>query len=413
MSLLAGSRIRNLLAMGILALAAVVGVPGNFEIIAAQSVPSPQISTIERIARPGWWPTKGTSPRSEYVGPAVCASCHASIAATQKQHNMARTLTRSSESEALHNAVGSSFRLGSFQYGISQNPEGGITATVSDATRSISDTLVWSFGSGAVGQTLLFERNGSFYETRFSLFPSAKTIDTTPNQRQWVARTLEQAAGRRLGEPETKRCFGCHSTAAVTEGRLDTDHLMVGVTCEGCHGPGAIHSAMMKSGMDQGTMLITNPVQMPPADRVDFCGACHGTSWDIVLSGTTGIENVRFPAYRLEKSRCWGKGDARMVCTACHNPYQPLVRDSASYDGKCQSCHVNTGEKATAEHPGAACKVGTKNCAGCHMAKYELPEMHTKYTDHYIRVVTDTSKFPDGPPLVGSPDDASKKSQMR
>jgi hypothetical protein len=413
MSLLAGFRIRSLHKTGILSLAAAVGVPGNLGIIAAQSVPSPQISTIERIARPGWWPTKGTATRSEYVGPAACANCHASIAATQKQHNMARSLTRSSESQTLHNAVGSSFRLGSFQYGISQNPEGGITATVSDATRSISDTLVWAFGSGAVGQTLLFERNGSFYESRFSLFPNAKIIDTTPNQRQWVARTLEQAAGRRLGEPEIKRCFGCHSTAAVTEGRLDTDHLIGGVTCEGCHGPGAIHSAMMKSGMDQGTMLIANPVQMSAADRVDFCGACHGTSWDIVLSGTTGIENIRFPAYRLEKSRCWTKSDARIVCTACHNPHQTLVRGSASYDRNCQSCHVNAGEKATTEHPGAACKVGTKNCAGCHMAKYELRAMHTKYTDHYIRVVTDTSKFPDGPPVVGSQDGASKQSHMR
>jgi len=66
---------------------------------------------------------------------------------------------------------------------------------------------VWAFGSGKVGQSLLFERDRALYETRFSIFPKIKTMDTTPNQRKWAARTLEQAAGRRLGEPEAQALF--------------------------------------------------------------------------------------------------------------------------------------------------------------------------------------------------------------
>lgn len=374
-----------------------------------QTPPFQQISKEERLRRPGWWPTKGTAARDEYVGPTVCARCHSSIVMTQAKHNMARTLRHASESDVLHAAIGSSFHLGSFQYEITQGPDGTLFSTVSDATHSISDRLVWVFGSGEVGQSLFFERDGALYETRFSFFPNAKTIDTTPNQRQWVARTLEQAAGRRLGEPEARRCFGCHGTAAVTNGRFAADQSIPGVTCEGCHGPGALHVAMMKSGMEQGRMEIVNPAHMAPSDSVDFCGACHGTSWDIVLSGSTGLENVRFPAYRLQKSRCWGQGDSRLVCAACHDPHQPSARDAGAYDAKCLTCHVSAGGKVTTEHPGSACRVGTKDCAGCHMPKYELREMHSKYTDHYIRIVSDPSAFPDGLPEVRRPASRSTK----
>jgi hypothetical protein len=313
---------------------------------------------------------------------------------------MARTLTRASDSDFLRAAVGSNFRLDSFQYQITQNSDGAISAAVTDGMHSSSHELAWAFGSGAVGQSLLFQRDGAFYETRFSIFPKAKAVDTTPNQRQWVARTLDQAAGRRVGEAELRRCFGCHSTAAITQGRLAPERLIPSVTCEACHGPGGIHVAMAKSGMEAGTMAIFNPAQLTPADSVDFCGACHGTSWDIVLGGAKGVENVRFPAYRLEKSRCWGTGEKRLVCTACHDPHVPLVRDSAGYDLNCLACHVKSGEKPTAEHPGQACKTATKNCVSCHMPKFELREMHSSYTDHYIRIVRDASVFPDGPPEV-------------
>jgi hypothetical protein len=368
----------------------------NLSISADQPPSSQQLSTEEHLRRPGWWPTRGTANRDDYVGPAVCARCHSALVASQSKHNMARTLTRAADSEVLHAAIGSIFQLHSFQYKITEDTDGTVSASVSNGAQSATDILVWAFGSGAVGQSLLFQRRGAYYETRFSFFPPAKTIDTTPNQRHWVAKNLEQAAGRRLGDAEARRCFACHSTAAVTSDRLTPERLIPGVTCEGCHGPGAMHVAIMKSGIEQGPMEILNPAKMSASDSVDFCGACHGTSWDIVLSGSTGLENVRFPAYRLQKSRCWGSGDVRITCTACHDPHQPLVRDAVAYDSKCEACHTIPGQKSAAGHSAPGCKVATSNCAGCHMAKYELREMHAKFTDHYIRIVRDPSNFPDG-----------------
>jgi hypothetical protein len=146
-----------------------------------------------------------------------------------------------------------------------------------------------------------------------------------------------------------------------------------------------------------GAGLDLRSCKLNPVDAVDFCGACHGTCWDVNLGGLTGLANVRAQPYRLEKSRCWKKrGDARLTCVACHDPHRELVRDSASYDRNCLSCHLSTNSNSpTPEHPGPPCKVSTKNCASCHMPKFEDSGMHYTFTDHYIRVVRPGAPYPD------------------
>ena len=47
------------------------------------------------------------------------------------------------------------------------------------------------------------------------------------------------------------QCFGCHATAAVTGGKLNPASAMPGISCEGCHGPGAAHVALAHAGADR------------------------------------------------------------------------------------------------------------------------------------------------------------------
>jgi len=154
----------------------------------------------------------------------------------------------------------------------------------------------------------------------------------------------------------------------------------------------------MKSGMqEEGPSLIMNPKHLDPVASVDFCGACHRTWEDVVANGFSGIGvyNVRFAPYRLENSKCWSQGDARLTCISCHDPHQPLERDPAAYDSRCLQCHVNQpGAKKTATHPGAACRVSTKNCTTCHMPKIETPIQHSVFTDHWIRIVQPGKPYP-------------------
>jgi hypothetical protein len=138
----------------------------------------------------------------------------------------------------------------------------------------------------------------------------------------------------------------------------------------------------------QSSTFIVNPSTPAPADSVDFCGACHRTRLDVREFAGPTVPGYRFPAFRLQASRCWGQdGDPRITCIACHNPHQKLVRDAAYYDKQCLSCHVvSKNGKPAPDHPGAACPVSQKDCVTCHMPKREVTEMHAGFTDHKIAI---------------------------
>jgi hypothetical protein len=195
--------------------------------------------------------------------------------------------------------------------------------------------------------------------------------------------------GRVVRQPELGRCFGCHMTAPTAGGRFDPDRALPGVTCEACHGPGRRHVAAAQRGaFAEARGAVLNPARLAPADAVDFCGACHATFWDVKLAGETGVARLRSQPHRLQSSACWGTGDSRLTCAACHDPHQPLVREARAYDARCLACHAAAGAAPTPDRPGKACAGGrTADCASCHMPKYEVPDMHFRFTDHLIRVV--------------------------
>ena len=153
--------------------------------------------------------------------------------------------------------------------------------------------------------------------------------------------------------------------------------------------------AAMRAGTEGGGELIFNPRQLTPSDSVDFCGACHRTWWDVSSNKDIGILNLRFAPYRLEKSHCWGKGDPRITCVACHDPHKPLVEDAAFYDQRCLACHATKNSGSTVEHVATACPVSGKDCVTCHMPKYDIPGMHYKFTDHWIRVAKAGDPYPE------------------
>jgi hypothetical protein len=357
-----------------------------------------QMSTEDRLRKPGWWPTKGAPLRNEYVGPATCAQCHSAIAATQKRSAMASAGTNPANSSVLldHQL---SLHLRPYTYAIKQSG-GKSQYSVSDPTKTSSVPLALAVGGGSrVGQTYLFEKNGTYFESRVSYFGAIQGLDLTPGHTNATPQSLEAACGRPLSGAEVHRCFACHTTASTTNYTFDPQNLVPGVTCESCHGPGAKHVTAMRARAgaegEGGETLIFNPRRLTPSDSVDFCGACHRTWWDVSSNKDIGILNLRFAPYRLEKSRCWAKGDARITCVACHDPHKPLVEDPAFYDQRCLACHAKTNSSSTAEHMAAVCPISEKDCVSCHMPKYDIPGMHYKFTDHWIRVAKAGAPYPD------------------
>lgn len=360
------------------------------------------LTTHDRIQAPGWWPTKGVPARNEYRGPAACATCHADKVRTQSSTPMASAATPAADAELLRQHGQLEFISGAYNFQISAAADGPVYS-VSEGTNSLRQALAWAFGAGEVGQTYVFQRDARFYESRVSFYPALEGLDLTLGHHAPLATDLAGALGRAMTASETQLCFGCHTTASTTGGRFDVADLIAGVTCEACHGPGAKHIAAMRQGeMKRGLQLILNPRKLNPSDSVDFCGACHRTAWDVALANPVGIANVRFQPYRLEKSRCWGRGDVRLTCMACHDPHQPLVRNAEAYDKQCLSCHrskigaVQGAAPAVAgDHPGKACPLSANRCVTCHMPKYEIPGSHAQFTDHWIRTVRPDSDYPD------------------
>jgi len=288
----------------------------------------------------------------------------------------------------------STFRIGQYSYKIFRDG-GQELYSVSDSVNTISNPLEWAFGSGSRGQSYLFRYGGNLYEARISFFRD-RGFNISPDHPDTPSKTLELALGRVIDRKEEVACFGCHTVASSTNGRFEPGQLMPGISCEGCHGPGAAHVAIAKAGANV-PGLIYNPARLSAAQSVDFCGACHRTWWDASLF--SGIRTVRFPAFRLESSRCWGNGDKRLTCAACHNPHRPLQHIASAYDTNCLSCHrlkatasmqvspTSSGQPTKGQPLAPACPTGTSRCVTCHMPKYEIPSMRTIFTDHKIQVV--------------------------
>jgi Cytochrome c554 and c-prime len=356
-------------------------------LVAGSAVVWAQMATADRVQGPGFWPTQGTSARKDFLGSAACARCHASHAQTQPGTSMAQTAMRVVDAPTLRDNPALRFRSEPYAYEITTSG-GESRYSVTGPEGTASAPLVWAFGAGKVGQTYLFEKDGVVQEARLSYFEGLHGAGLTPARVVKAPKDLAEALSRPVPDAEARRCFACHTTASTAAGAFDTKALIAGITCEACHGPGRRHvEGLEQKRLGAALDAIFNPAKLDPAASVDYCGACHSTFWDVKLAREEGLAALRSQPNRLQSSKCWGEGDARLTCVSCHDPHRPLVREAAAYDSRCLSCHVAATASPTRAHPGRACPVATESCVTCHMPKYDAPGMHHRFTDHLIRVV--------------------------
>jgi hypothetical protein len=283
------------------------------------------------------------------------------------------------------------FRRGTFFYSVESNG-GNSTYTVTDGTRTISLPIRWAFGTG--GQTWILERDGRFYDSLVSYYPSLGGLEITMGDEQAAPHTLEEAIGKMMTPSETKAYFGCHATNAVSNGKLALESMSLGVTCEHCHAGSNAHLIDAVQGD-----LSSAPAKLGNLSSEDistFCGQCHRTWETVMREQFRGEINVRFQPYRLANSKCYDGGDSRISCIACHDPHQDVVRQDSNYDAKCLSCHASSAQPRSTGTRGGAhpCSVAKENCVSCHMPKVKLPGGHAEFTDHQIRVVKPGEPYP-------------------
>jgi len=314
--------------------------------------------------------------------------------------------------------------------------EGHSIYSVTDGTQTIAVPIVWGFGAG--NQTWVLERNGHFYESMVSYYPTIHGLDITTGDASILPHTLEQAFGRRLDATDARTCFGCHASHDIVNGKLVLTDIQPGVSCAHCHAASLQHMDSMLSG--DLTVYPPDLSRLDAEDISDFCGRCHRSFETVVRSHWRGEATVRFQPYRLELSQCYNGSDSRISCLACHDPHRPLVRRLTWYDSKCLSCHtvepqarsITDAQAAAARQslaaeiaaatpslqhavtqpaaPAAAfsriaatvpaptrprsCPVARSHCVSCHMPLTQMLGGHLWFYDHYIRVVHPGEPYP-------------------
>jgi hypothetical protein len=370
---------------------------------ASNNAPNKGDDAAQSFAPPlDWRPTQAPAG-ARYAGSKACAQCHAKLA-TQLATPMAMALETAEEGRILRRHARLTFKIGAYSYSITREGSRSVYK-VSDGKDTVSTPILWAFGQGKAGQTYVVEIDRKYYESRVSFYNDVRGLDLTMGAPRAEPRSLTEAVGHRLDGADARDCFSCHATGVVSGARLQTDRLTPGVTCEGCHGPGEKHIEAMKA-RDFADKRILNPGRFDANGQTEFCGACHRSWTQVMLMPPQGLGNVRFQPYRIFGSKCYSFEDRRIACAACHNPHEELRRDPAYYDSKCLACHRageaappatggGAGASTTSAPTTAACKVGKRNCAECHMPKYELPGAHFKFTDHRIRVVKPGEPYPE------------------
>ena len=300
------------------------------------------------------------------------------------------------------------FRAGTYYYEIVSDGQRTIYR-VTDGKETISEPIPYAFGNGNIAQTYVLRHNGKLYEGRVSYYSGIDALDWTIGDKLDMPPSLPEAFGRDITGDEARNCFSCHGTAALVDNKLELDRLVPGVGCEACHGPGAQHIGAMGAGKKGGRYIFNPKVLDPDTLSQEFCGACHRSADTVgMMPDLGGINNVRFQPYRLFNSRGHDSKDARLACTACHDPHVDLKHGDNSYDSNCTTCHTTRSAEQAAEQKNLAtaskradvspaaksCPVASERCVSCHMPKVELPGAHFKFTDHRIRIAREGEAYP-------------------
>jgi hypothetical protein len=238
----------------------------------------------------------------------------------------------------------------------------------------------------------------------------------------------------------TTSCLICHNGQPDPQPRLEGIYKdppfrfgELGISCEACHGPGALHVQEMQA--HPGRVLkanevdtsIVNPAKLSPRLASDICQNCHQAGDAVILnhgktfldfrpgaplSDTENIvkrpltEKERAEANRLETqppvrgsleeplwwknstlelSVCYQASHGRLGCSTCHSVHHtPKPEDkAAAYRAACLRCHSGESCKLKVDDE-ARVRVGD-SCVECHMEKRPIAGIaHNHDTKHRI-----------------------------
>lgn len=234
----------------------------------------------------------------------------------------------------------------------------------------------WAFGAGEKATTYVSQVDSEWYvEHGLTYYAATKSMALTPGH------SNDAGLRYRTFDPEgsVMRCFRCHSTGALKlEDKYEIQPSETGVRCESCHGPGADHA----DAPDRAA--IRNPKKLNAVELNELCGSCHRKPPEAGEERDwANAWNVRHQPTYLSQSSCFRKSAGALSCLTCHDPHQPLMRVSATYDRRCSTCHRTVRHKTA---------VTARSCVDCHMPRVSTsPQL--AFTNHWIGIYGKANKL--------------------
>jgi hypothetical protein len=285
------------------------------------------------------------------------------------------------------------------------------TAVAESGARKLtrSERIDIVVGSGVRGQTYLYWHGNQLYELPVSYWTEGHRWINSPGYKDGTANFGRRAA---------PRCMECHATyiralsADPQTNLYEKDSLVLGISCESCHGPGVPHVALERSapGSQAAAAAVLNPSRWTRDRQIELCALCHnGTQREELLPAFSYVPGKPLDQFfapapigaasqidvhgnqvgLLQQSRCY-LSSSTMTCATCHDVHSPEQK-AASYSDRCLLCH-------RWQICGMARKIGgriVENCIDCHMPMQETEAivsvtagkiLHTSIRNHRIAI---------------------------
>jgi Cytochrome c554 and c-prime len=327
----------------------------------------------------------------DYAGAAKCESCHKTIYESHIQ--TAHSLTAQSANEK---SIMGSFEKGNNSYSytpdivlaMEKRDSGFFQVAYLRGEEKKAMRFDMVIGSGVMGQSFLTWRKNKLYQLPITYFTAASKWSNSPGF----------PSGKVLiDRPITARCLECHATyaegiagTAMEPSEFDHNRMILGVTCEKCHGPAAKHVEFQTlHPQEKMAKYIVNPSSLSRQLQLDVCTVCHGgniektkpsfqftagknladyfkidtTSIDVANNGNVDVHGNQYGL--LKASKCFTLSQS-MTCNTCHNTHENQRGQAALFSQKCISCHNTTAADFKTPSHNEVIAID-KNCIDCHM----------------------------------------------
>lgn len=376
---------------------------------------------------------ENASEQVAFIGSQACGECHTEQSAGRSQTGHSRAFREIIEAEEPPD--------GSFHHQVSGRSyqvfrrDGQMWHSESLRTKAGTDVLLAEYpikylvGSGQLARTYLIEDHGFLAESPISWYASVNAWQLSPG--------FDYPRPFGFQRSVDERCLVCHvGRVSRQEQKLpEVEIHEQGISCERCHGPGALHAKHWEHGKPtdkDADFTIVHPARLPREEQESICAQCHlesaafvdvrGRQWHQFRPGhalryfvahyrlDSSEDQLKVVGHveQLRQSRCYQESST-LTCTTCHKSHQaPMtLRQTIEWHCKqCISCHSEPSHQKL-------CRLSTEerkregtndNCVTCHMPRSPTEAPHVASTLHRIglhkRAIPQAHALTEAVPLV-------------